>query len=411
MAVVSIALPAPLYSVWQMPKFITGDLSRVLIMNLLVMTIGIIVTSAGAARGGSTELIFSPSQQRYLTKAYRILFTIAVLGYVVWAASAVAQGVGPSTLLAVVQRDEGAISALKASARPIGGVTTVTQFGPVVIALGAVLHRLGLAKRRYWILVVLALVRTVFYAERLALIEVLVPLLIVWALTAAGSRRKVTFARIAPIVAIPLLWIVFAASEYSRSWIYYQSLTDLPFPQWVTLRLFGYYTTSFDNSALLSQTVGSVSHIPYFSIQGVWSAPILSSLVSHPLMAGLSPDDWWAMTLKNNANPDFNNQGSFLVTNAEFGLVGSLVFWLVIGLIVGAVFARMTRGSVVSLVAVAALFVGILELSRFIYWTQGRAFPIFIALIVMAFTYPRTTVPDVLRTPLDAQTHLKRKLK
>lgn len=396
MALLSILLPAEAYAEWREAKYLVGDLPGILLLLILVFFVGILVASGMSARGGAATFYFSEPQISYLVKAYRVLFVLTVVGYGLWFLSAISQGVSAQDLLNVLGRDEGAISALKANSRPIGGVTTATQFGPVAIAIGVVLHKLGEGRRFYWWLVALSAVRATFYAERLALIETLLPILLLAALTARGSGFRASLVRLAPLIAPIGAWGVFAAFEYSRSWVYYQTLTPLPFEQWVSLRLAGYYVTSFNNSALMVDVLKDVNSLPYFAVDGFWNFPLVSAIYPHPGMGGMNATDWWAYMLKLNSNPEFNNTGSFLVAYAEFGIVWAAVFWLMLGLIVGAVFARLTKGSLPALLSVATLFVGILELSRFTYWTQGRAFPIFLAIVIISITYPRLSAPGVI---------------
>lgn len=390
MAVVSIALPAEFYSTWRTPKYLDGNLSLLLMVNLLAMFVGILVSSGAAARGGTTEVRFTERQIRWMQSGYKLMFALMLIGYAIWVFNALRQGVGPAQLASVLERNVGAISDLKADLTPIGGVTTLTQFGPVVIVLGFILHKLGYAKRWYWLVLVLASVRFVFYAERLALIEVLVPLILIAALTIRPGQRFYRLVRLGPILAGPLLWALFAVSEYNRSWVFYQSTTTIPFEQWVTLRLIGYYTTSYNNSALLYDALIGSSAPPYYSITAFWNAPGVEQALPYPGILGMSPGVWWDTILKSAANPEFTNNGSFLMTSAEMGTPASLLYWFVTGVIIGAVFVAMTRGSLPGLLATVTLFIGLLELPRLVYWSLGRTTPFVIALLFFALFYPRT---------------------
>lgn len=390
--VATVVVPNETYmSEWRVPKFLTGDLPTILAVLMLTFFVGILLGSGMAVRGGEATITFTPRRVQYLRTAYRVLVFLTLVGYALWFASAIAQGVSLTELIGVLNREEGAIGTLKENSRPIGGVTTMTQFGPVAVAIGFILRKLGVGGRSYLWFFALAAVRAMFYAERLALIEVLVPFIILAALTVDPARRGAKLVRIAPVLAMPVIWGVFAVFEYTRSWVYYQWITPLPFTDWVSLRLAGYYTTSFNNSALMVDAMPTTSTLPYFTIDGFWNAPVISSLFPYPARMGMEPTEWWATTLKINANPEFNNTGSFLVSYAEFGLVFAVLIWLVVGVMVGAVFTKMTKGSFPAMLGVATLFVGLLELSRFTYWTQGRAFPVLLALVAIAFTYPPVT--------------------
>lgn len=386
MALISITLDESVYSMWRVRKFLEGDMSLTLMFGVVALILGVIIGSGMKARGGSATLRFSARQVKYLRRGYRVMFTLALVSYVFWIGSAISQGVSLGDLISVVDREAGAIGELKSNARPIGGLTTMTQFAPVIAVIGLLLQRLGAGGRAWILLVLLAGVRTMFYAERLALIEILIPVMLVAALTVKPESKWRGLARVAPIIGGPLVWAVFAMSEYTRSWVYYQTLTPLPFTEWVSARLAGYYVTAFNNSAILTMSHSGSHADPYFSVPAFWNAP---GAPVHSGVFGLAPEEWWAYTLKTTANPEFNNPGSFLVTYAEFGLLGMLAFWLVLGLVLGGLYSSMTKGSIPALIAYAVAFVGILELPRFIYWTQGRATPMLIALAVIALTYPR----------------------
>jgi hypothetical protein len=273
-------------------------------------------------------------------------------------------------------------------------VTTLTQFGPIAAALNIVLWRAG---RRHLpsliFLVVAAVVRVFFYAERLALIELIVPAALIAAMILSANKNWRRRVAVAPALGVPLVWAIFAMSEYFRSWVYYQETANLPFGEWVTLRLLGYYVTSFNNSALVAQGYESYSALPWFSLQWFWNFPGVESLLQHPGIAGYPADAWWTHTLINNANYNFTNTGSFLTTYAEFGLLGAMLIWLVTGLVLGGLFNALTKGNVPALLLYVSLFVGILELPRMIYWTLGRSTPIIIAALFLFYFWGRLRRP------------------
>lgn len=398
MAVLAIVLPESVYQTWAVRKFLDGDLMLVLLIGIVAAFAGIMLASGAVSRSGSVVIKLSHKQIFFLRRVFWFLFFLALISYAIWIGSAATQGVGFANLTSVLNRDPGAISSLKDNSRPIGGLTTMTQFAPVVVILGHLLRKLG--ERVGWaslVLVVLAAVRTVFYAERLALIEVLIPLLLVAALTVEPGSKWRGLSRVAPLIVAPLVWAIFAISEYTRSWIFYQQTTNLPFVEWVSARLAGYYVTSFNNSALLALGHSGSNATPYFTFPAFWNAP---GAPAHEGVYGLNPDDWWTSMLISEGNVEFTNPGSILVTYAELGTLGMVVFWIISGLILGSLFVSMSKGSVAGLVATCSLFVGILELPRFIYWTQGRATPILLALILIALFYPKNEFARVEGSPL-----------
>lgn len=410
MALISISLPDSDYATWNVPKFLDGDMSVTLLIGIISMFIGIMFASAGAARGGQVSINITARQVTYLRKAYRLLFLLAIVGYVIWIGSALSHGVSVADLMSVVDRQLGAISDLKKNSRPIGGLTTLTQFAPVAVALGYVLKKIGAGGKGFWILILMAGVRTVFYAERLALIEIVIPLLIVASLTVSQTSKWRGLARSAPLIVAPMIWGVFAISEYTRSWVYYQMTTNTPFLEWVSVRLAGYYVTSFNNSALFVRAHEGSNAAPYFTFDAFWNAPGVPES-AHGGIWGFQAEDWWSYILATETNREYTNIGSFLMTYGELGMLGMVLFWLVAGLVVGGIFANLTKGSVPALVAYAGMFVGVLELPRFIYWTQGRATPILLAALIIAMSYPKLKARTRRSTlPAWGNTHAGRRL-
>jgi len=388
MAVIAVLLPDASYRTWRTPKYLTPELSMTLLIGLAVLILGILIVSARALSGGSVTVKLTQRQLSFLKRTYVVLLLLVAVGYVSWAASAASQGVDINSLLGVVNRESGAISSLKSDSRPIAGVTTLTQFGPVVVVIGIMLRNMGSRWRWHYVIVALALFRGVFYAERLALLEVLIPAVVLVGALAYGSGRRVFFLRIAPLVVAPLALGFFAVFEYMRSWVYYQNVVTQSFGEWVSLRMLGYYVTSYNNSALLDGLLEQRPlSAPYFTIPFVYNAPIIGDFLPTPSVGSQQLSGWWQWALRSFANREFTNTGSFLMVDGELGTPGMMLYWFATGLVIGGIYLAMRRGSLAAVIAYACLFVGLLELPRFIYWTQGRSFPIVIAVIVIAIGY------------------------
>jgi hypothetical protein len=377
------------YQAWEVSKYLDPTQSILLILGIVALLTGSVVGSVRALLSIDLQIHFTNRDALYLRRAYKWLLTLTIFGYLAWVVSAAAQGVGISDLREVITLQPGAISGLKDRAAPIGGITTLTQLGPVVVILGMLLRDLDVRLRGMFIVIGFAAFRALFYAERLAVIEVLLPLAVYVGAKAAATHKFSRLANAAPLLAAPAVWAIFAALEYTRSWIYYQNYTTLPYLEWVTTRLLGYYVTSYNNSALVNTFLPDTSTVPFYTFRVFWEAPVVGDLLPVATVNGQSMSLWWQGILHGWGNPNFNNQGSFLVTNAELGTFGMVAFWILVGIGLGAVYAAAKRGSVPALIAYTCIFVGLLELPRFIYWTQGRAFPALVAVAVIALTYPR----------------------
>lgn len=387
MAVVSILAPQSVYENWETVKYLDSDNSLWLLILLLAFLLGITAAAGRGFGSWASQLSLTPRSYAYIRRVYLGLSTLTILAYGIWSLWGVYNGVTLSSLTAVFQFDAGAVSSLKADIRPISGVTTMTQFGPVVVVLGVWLSRIE--GRRVmlgmWLCIALAAVRSVLYAERLALLEVVIPLVVAGCVFQRVGGRRVSrpYVAAAPLLAVPALWVFFAVLEYGRSWPFYQHLTNQPYFLWITWRLLGYYVTAFDNSALLNDALPPYHVPPYFSFPVVWSTPGFQNVFPAPSVGIVPLDTWYGSLLRSHANVNLNNTGSFLVFRAEWGDLGSVLLWLAFGLCFGLLYTWARSGKPAALVLYLSVLIGLLELSRFTYWTQGRCAPILLACLVL----------------------------
>lgn len=391
LAIFSVWLDPSQYGEWETAKWLTGQAAFLLLFAIFLMAIAMLIGGARSSRGGDARTDVSPAHLKLLTRAYVWCLRLALLGYALWIATGLRNGVGTEQLIAVLDRRPGAVSGLKRLVPPIGGLTTLTQLAAPAVALGVLLRRAEQPVKGLWLLGGLAIARAIFYAERLAILEIVVPLCVTLAITSRSKTLDTKLWRWAPAIAMPAGWTIFAISEYTRSWIYYSQYTSLPFWNWVTLRLVGYYSTSFNNSALIYTNRDHLPTVPFYSIRAFWEAPLVSSLVPQPeTTAGYSIPQWFGRLLVNSANINFTNEGSVLVVLAEAGPIAGLAALIGIAFALGQTFRRMSQGSVPALLLYATAFVGLLELPRFTYWTQGRFVPVAIFCLILSRAWTST---------------------
>ncbi|AXE39855.1 O-antigen polymerase [Acidipropionibacterium virtanenii] len=387
LSLITVMLPDSLFEEWGVAKIFDRTHALLTWIGIGALLVGIMFGNGSSDRGG--DMHGHGDHDDLLNKWYKGAGILVCLGYIAWGIIALTRGLDVSLFQAVLDRDLGAISNLKGYLTPVGGVTTVTQLAGIVSAVGA--HRFVRTRRvgRLWILVVVAgLLRALFYAERLALMEVLIPAALVLVLESSFFTARRGLTRWLPAVGLVGMVVVFAVSEYFRSWIFYSDVTDLPFVVWVLLRLVGYYATAFNNNALFYDLGSAVRHDPYYTFPFAYDFPGISLIFGRPKVHGADVSDWWIGQLQLYANEEFNNSGSFLVPMADLGVVGGVLFWVLVGIAIGKVYRRACSGCEVGVVAYSVLFLGLLELPRFTYWTLGRFFPVIVAVILM-FGYDR----------------------
>ncbi|MFE7838667.1 hypothetical protein ACFU53_22230 [Streptomyces sp. NPDC057474] len=398
---------------WRTPKFVTGTMAVLVLTLLAAFVAGVLLASAGTSakthKRDHRYVELSPAQQRLLLHAGRLLLALTFAGYLAWLLIGVLRGLQPAQLFAVTRLEAGAIVEVKRLLTPVAGVTTQTQFGPLAAAC-LMLHQRATGKRHYLaitMLLLLATVRALVHAERLALLEVLTPLIVLAAALAPTRRTRPRRTRprlpsprrssgdwkwaLAPLLAPLLLICVFASFEYTRSWNDYYSRQGGSYLEFIVHRLGGYYATAVNNSILLRDHMAPHLELPYYTMKFLWEFPGLSLLLDQSQLLGIDPRSGWKATLSLHANPEFNNEGGILAPAVDYGAFGAVAFWIVLGYGLGRCYRALKAGHPGALLLYSVLFIGTVELARFFYWGQGRAFPGILAAVLLSWALQKVS--------------------
>jgi len=371
------------------PKSVTGATLLLITVAVIVLaTVAQLVAAMVPARVERPLLPAAGPAPRQLRTAARVLFWLTVLGYVAYFASGLARGVTLTDLLNAVVSQDNYGADLKESFGGIAGLTTLTQCGIAFVVVSTHLLRRGRDRvllGQLVLVLLLALLRSYVASERLALIEVAVPLIVILAMGARNNRRRAprVLARVAPLVLAPLLLMLFAAFEYSRSWQYFKTRTDEPFALFSLIRFVGYYATSYNNGHLQLTHGTFPGRLPLNSLSALWDAPAISSLHLYERLSAPVPatsDDLLARF----ANPEFNNPGGVTTPFVDFGLVGGFLFLVLLGVGLGLLYRGFRSGSIVGGLLYPVALIGLFDLPRYLYWTQGRVVPTWVCLAVVA---------------------------
>jgi hypothetical protein len=373
---------------WRTPKFFDEQALRITFFCVIVFVFG---SLAGTRLVSSAFRAVRAQPQDKLpwgliSLLFRISFYLCLLGYALWVALAIGRGITMSVLWDVLNGEKGAMYEARYVYLPtVGGVTTLTQFGSAAMILAAIVG-FGRGWKGVWpkcaIIISLALLRALANSERFAIIELAVPFLVAsLGLLLVGStsirlrwRRLVNFA---PIIGIVALFVLFTGFEYFRSWSNYYAGRDLSLWEFGAMRLLGYYVTSFNNGAYLLQRLEPLGG-PYFTLHFLWgfplSGPLMKLLFPNPLLD--SNEKWFYFPfLEAEANVEFNNADGVLYPLMDYGAAGGLLYWFVIGVILGAVYQLFRNKKPLGLFLYPMLFLGLIEVPLGLYWAEGRAFP------------------------------------
>jgi hypothetical protein len=261
----------------------------------------------------------------------------------------------------------------------ITGVTSLTQAG---IATGMLGVFLGLqngwrtVRRVLVVLLAMTTLRAVFLAERLALIEVLVPGAVLW-LRLRGLRSfrpAVQLAlQVAPLAGALALYALFTFGESFRSWGYYSEMGQTSLPWFGLVRLSGYYVTSMNNGAMLWQEVGAL-HFPYSTLGGLWRFPLFGNSLRSLCGGSADVADTVKLIIAEDGNAEFNNPTGIFVVFTDYGMVGALIFFVLFGVVLTLLYRAFQRGSVFGLWLYPFVFMGLTDQLRTFYLSGGRTF-------------------------------------
>lgn len=275
----------------------------------------------------------------------------------------------------------------------IPGVTTFTQFGVAyaiayAIKSGAAVQKVSAAERIGFALVIaLATFRAYAWAERLAVIEILVCYVIArmayLPLTGTRLRRA---ADIVPAIGPFVLYLLFTASEYFRSWEFYVNQYS---SVWAfTLdRLITYYATAVNNGiGILVETADWPHYSGAFVVDWLYIMPGVSKLFED---AFGNPRDVTALFLNTYLRPEFNSPTAFFRIVFDFGFLGSVLYCLAVGYVVGRAYIGFRRGHIFGLLTYPVCVLFLIESLRYSYLGETRIVPLAVGLGIIGLDMRR----------------------
>ncbi|WGS47444.1 oligosaccharide repeat unit polymerase (plasmid) [Burkholderia sp. JSH-S8] len=307
-----------------------------------------------------------------------LVFALALAGYLVMMSGVLAQ---PALLIAFLRGGASAFDLLELKGRVVG-LSTLTQATSAYVALYFYIYRTRTRRfnrhKLYFVaLAILTLLRSFIFAERLAVIEMVLPCVLMIARFRRGPRRSV-WVSLAPFAAIPLLVGFFIANEYNRSWeTYYVNLYE-NIVDFALERLGLYYSTALNNGAGILSILGWGAGHPMFTFDWLIRFPGIGGLFQPLLDSGDSIN----VFLNGYADPEFNNPSGIFVHFYEWGWFGLLVAAFV-GWVFGSSFAGWRAGSGFWCCAHAVLYVSLLEILRIPNLFSGRNFVPLLLLFVV----------------------------
>lgn len=346
----------------------------------LVLIVAVAIGAQWALSGAQQGPVLRPP--RISRAAMMVLLVPTLASYALWFGPVLAQ---PHLLLEVAS---GARREIRDAISTIPGVTTFTQFGVAYaiafgIKCGAGMQPVSRLERVGFALVVgLAVFRAFAWAERLAVIEVLVCYAVArLAYLPIASERAWRMASIAPALAPLFLYGVFTASEYVRSWEFYSK--DYSSVWAFTLeRLITYYATAVNNGiGMLHETPDWPLYSGAFSLDWLYLMPGLGPLLEASVG---SPRTLYQEFLEIYARPEFNSPTAYFRVMLDWGYLGAIVYFLLGGYAIGRAWVGFRCGRTFGLLGYPVCVLFLIESLRYSYFSETRVVPAVVGLIILA---------------------------
>jgi hypothetical protein len=261
--------------------------------------------------------------------------------------------------------------------RTIPGITTFTQFLPIGVAClyyVQKMHQTSIYRKTILFCILLVTYRTFINNERLALLEVLIPLGVIYLYF--NSKQTRTPWWIVYSLTLLMVFILFAVTEYFRSWQSYKLRYGQTFMDFTTDRFVSYYGTALNNGAIYQQIHPQISNLPTGILDWLWQFPVIGSLLTN-LLTNQNLVVNWSQALKSFAGTDeYNNVNSYFMILSESNLYILVAMFLTLGSFFQVIYSKLHNPKSPYVIVLGPLLIGILELPRLFWFGLGRAFPI-----------------------------------
>lgn len=343
------------------------------------------ITAVGVSALIGAEVDVSPRASALRTSVNEplliVLAAVTVVAYLIWFGPAIVH------LRFFMPRDE---------LNRIAGVTSFTQLAvPVVTAYLFARWRHAqrfspLMNGLFVAVLILATARVYMWSERLALIELAVPILVCVLLyrpleTPFARAFQRLISGFGPFLGLAGVLALFAATEVVRSWQSYAATSNQGFGTFVVSRVTTYYFTALNNGSGMLQT----SRWP--SYQGLW---VFGWLYALPFGVGQSLLDAVGarevpheLFLQRFGDPEFNNMSGIFPIYHDLGLALGLVYFLLLGFAFGLAYRSASKGEVFGGLLFPPFMVACMELLRISYLNGQRCFLILVGALLLAVNF------------------------
>lgn len=317
-------------------------------------------------------------------RAAAVAGVIALIAYVIWFRDYL---LNPALMLDILR---GAFVPSRTDITLTPGLTSLVNVAPIFFSIHAYNRLVARQPAPWWLnllalaLVGLTLFRVYAWSERLALIEAVVPVAL--AASVPMMRRPGGLlrwlCRAGPYAALPVVVLFFGIAESARSWTSDTYHGKHDFWAWVLGRLATYYYTALNNGAGLLSTVDWPTLKMEFIGAWMHNLPGLGRHFSEWVgPRGDALPEFFARF----ADAEFNSPSGLFAIVVDVGLVGGLSYMALLGFIGGALHRAYAESRLVGVLGYPLLLITALEIFRYPYLGEPRAFTWFLGMGLALF--------------------------
>lgn len=306
-----------------------------------------------------------------------ILFWITFIGYLVWFYQLI---INPQMIMNYFNQ-KGYAWVIRDQLKTLPGITSFTQCGIVfsIFFINNVFvstaHHLKIKKRfkfYFIILVLLTVLRSFIWSERLALIELFVPILLLYLNFRSFRKRTVKlFLNLLPFYSTIFLVTLFGVTEYFRSWPYYRDYYS-SFLNFITERIMLYYLTAINNGVGTLQYYNWPSYSFLFTLNWVYKLPGIGEYLLN------WQKDNIPSFVNEYGNREFTNISGLFAIVYDLGVIGAFFYCVVWGFFIGIIYNSFRKKHIIGLLLYPVFFMSLIEFYRILYLGESRVFYIFL---------------------------------
>ena len=269
----------------------------------------------------------------------------------------------------------------------IPGITTLTQVLPVGICCMYLAQKknvsLGFGKYLGFSILVLTF-RTFLNSERLALLELFIPLSVIYLYFEPTKKLNVKFRLIS--TATIGSYFLFFILEFFRSWQFYRNRWQGSYFSFINDRIGLYYLSSWNNGVVYAQywKEGTSGNREFFRIFSEF--PLVQTLLTNSISESSKFGKWFGTLNSTLGTAEFNNPNYLIVTFTDLSYFGALIWFVLLGVVIGKLIKEIQRNNLMALIAYACTAIALADLPRVGWWTSTRSVPVYLMLVIIHFS-------------------------